>query len=146
MHCTQVFRTVASLFTYKHPTETQWLQTPNLVTTCLCLNYHHQCTSHGVDTKRITYPPPAQPCPFLHLPRVFLGILEGTIARCARHPNQCSGHLCFTMLYTRHTKLGVPFSRLQKHKSFMHDWNKWWPGSVMTTLTSLRIIACSLGH
>ena len=30
------------------------------------------------------------------------------------------------MLYPHHSKLGVPFSQLQKHKSFMHDWKKWW--------------------
>ena len=50
------------------------------------------------------------------------------------------------MLYLRHTELGVPLSQLQKHKSFMHDWKKWWQGSVMTILTSLGIIACSLDH
>ena len=30
------------------------------------------------------------------------------------------------MLYHHHTNVGVPFSQLQKHMSFMHDWKKWW--------------------
>ena len=50
------------------------------------------------------------------------------------------------MLYLHHTELGVPFSQVQKHKSFMHDWKKWWRGSVMTIFTPLGITACSLGH
>ena len=48
-------------------------------------------------------------------------------------------------LYPRHTERGVPLSQLQKHNSFAHDW-KWWPGSVMTTTTSLGHSACSPGH
>ena len=50
------------------------------------------------------------------------------------------------LLYPCHTDLGVPFSQLQKHKSFIHDWKKWWRGIVMTILTSLGIFACSLGQ
>ena len=50
------------------------------------------------------------------------------------------------MLYPCHTELGVPFAQLQKHKSFVYDWKKWWRGSVMTILTSLGTIACFLGH
>ena len=46
------------------------------------------------------------------------------------------------MLYPQHTGLGVPYS--QKHKSFMHDWKKWWRGSAMTTMTSVAMFACSL--
>ena len=30
------------------------------------------------------------------------------------------------ILYPCHTELGVPFSQMQKHNSFMHDWKKWW--------------------
>ena len=29
------------------------------------------------------------------------------------------------MHYPGHTQLGVPFSQLQKRRSFMHDWMKW---------------------
>ena len=34
----------------------------------------------------------------------------------------------------------------QKHKSCMHDWKKWRRGTLMTILSSLGIIACSLDH
>ena len=50
------------------------------------------------------------------------------------------------MLCPGQPELGVPFSQLQKHRSFMHDWKKWWRGRVMTMLTSRAINACSLGH
>ena len=48
------------------------------------------------------------------------------------------------MLYPRHTALGMPLAQLQQDKSSMHDWKKWWRRSVMTTFTSLGLIACSL--
>ena len=54
--------------------------------------------------------------------------------------------LSIPMLYSCRTELGVPFSQSQKHKSSIHDWKKWWRGSVMPILTSLGTIACSLGH
>ena len=76
---------------------------------------------------------------------------EGTFARRARGPPgapriQINVPPSIPMLYPCRTALGVPFSQLQKHKSFVHDWKKWWRGSVMTRLTFLGIIACSLGH
>ena len=71
-------------------------------------------------------------------------VIEGTFARRTQHPNQWFGHLsqCF---YPCHTKLGVPFSPLQKHNSLMHAWKQRWQGSVIAIFTSLGIIACSLG-
>ena len=69
---------------------------------------------------------------------------------CPVHPPRPASKSMFRpfipMLYLLHTELEMPFSQLQKHKSFMHDWKKWWRESVMTILTSLGIIACSLGH
>ena len=67
--------------------------------------------------------------------------LEGT---CARRVPACKSMLwpSIPMLYPCHAELGVPFSQLQKHNSFVHDWKKWWGGIVMTILTSL--ILCLL--
>ena len=56
-----------------------------------------------------------------------VGNTKGTFAR---HAPSVRPYSMFRpsipILYPRHTELGVPFSQLQKHKSFMHDWKKWW--------------------
>ena len=59
---------------------------------------------------------------------------EGTFAR--RAPGACPASKSMfrpsiPRLSPCHTELGVPSSQSQKHKSFMHDWKKWWRGSVM---------------
>ena len=59
-----------------------------------------------------------------------------------RLPSACPAskskfRLSIPMLYP---EVGMPFSQLQKHKAFMHDWKKWLRGSAMTTLSSL--ISC----
>ena len=73
----------------------------------------------------------------------------GTLRECLPNADPASKSMfqpSIPTLYPRHTELGAPFSQLQKHKSTMHGWKKWWRGSVMTTLTFLGIIAGSLGH
>ena len=53
--------------------------------------------------------PPSSGADFLEAPEKILG-LEGTLARHARHPNQCSGHLSHCFTPKRHSLLqpGLP--------------------------------------
>ena len=73
--------------------------------------------------------------------------MEGTLARHVPGVPGIQSNIPapIPMLYPCHTEHGVPFSQLQKHTSFMHDWKKWWRVSAMTILPSFGIFACSLG-
>ena len=61
--------------------------------------HHHRQGNQGTTHNKMSKPPAARP---------FEIVTEGTFARRAAHPNQCSGHLsqCFTPVIP---SLGCPF-------------------------------------